>query len=114
MSITLGNISLGTYIQMVSAASNIIDKAEEALNTEEIVSMQLHEDMKPFTFQVFSIVHHSVGAIEALKTGEFGPPMMPDNLSFEDLKNMIKEAEKDLKSMNSSEIDGLSNSKVVF
>ena len=105
MSITLGNISLGTYIQMVSAASNIIDKAEETINKDEIVSMQLHEGMKPFTFQVFSIVHHSVGAIEALKTGEFGPPKMPDNLSFEDLKNMLKEAEKDLKSMNSSEID---------
>ena len=114
MSITLGNISLGTYIQMVSAASNIIDKAEETINKDEIVNMQLHKDMKPFTFQVFSIVHHSVGAIEALKTGEFGPPMMPDNLSFEDLKNMLKEAEKDLKSMNSSEIDGFSDTKVVF
>ena len=74
MSISLTDVSLGTYIQMVSAASNIIEKAEEFcsendIDTKDIVEMQLHRDMAPFTFQVFSIVHHSVGAIDALKTG---------------------------------------------
>ena len=88
MSITLSDISLGTYVQLVSSASNIIDKAEKTINTEEIINMKLYDDMKPFTFQVFSIVHHSVGAIGALKTGEFGPPRMPDNLTFLDLKNI--------------------------
>jgi hypothetical protein len=114
MSISLSDISLGTYIQLMSAASSIIDKAEKVIDTEEIVHMQLYEDMKPFTFQAFSIVHHSVGAIEALKTGEFGPPMMPDNLSFGDLKNMIKEAETELKNIDTSEIDNLSDQKVIF
>ena len=67
MSASLSNVSLGTYIQMVSAASNIIEKAEEFckennIDSQEIVEMQLYKDMSPFTFQVFSIVHHSVGA----------------------------------------------------
>ena len=114
MSISLSDISLGTYLQLVSAASNIIDKAEETINTEEIINMKLYDDMKPFTFQVFSIVHHSVGAIGALKTGEFGPPMMPDNLTFLDLKNMLKDADKELKGMDPAEINDLSYQKVVF
>ena len=72
MSVSLSNVSLDTYIQMVSAASNIIEKAEEFckennIDAQDIVEMQLYKDMAPFTFQVFSIVHHSVGAIDALK-----------------------------------------------
>ena len=119
MSISLSDVSLGTYIQMVSASSNIIEKTEEFcsenhIDTKEIVEMQLHGDMAPFTFQVFSIVHHSVGAIDALKTGEFGPPKMPDNLSFDNCKNILKEAEADLKKINPSDIDNLSQQEVVF
>ena len=119
MSISLSSVSLSTYIQMVSAASNIIEKAEEFcsendIDTKEIVEMQLHSDMAPFTFQVFSIVHHSVGAIDALKTGEFGPPKMPDNLSFENCKNILKEAEAGLKKIDPSDIDNLSQQEVVF
>ena len=119
MSISLSSVSLSTYIQMVSAASNIIEKAEEFcsendIDTKDIVEMQLHEDMAPFTFQVFSIVHHSVGAIDALKTGEFGPPKMPDNLSFDNCKNILKEAEADLKKINPSDIDNLLEQEIVF
>ena len=59
MSVSLSSVSLGTYIQMVSAASNIIDKAEKFceennIELQDIVEMQLYKDMAPFTFQVFS------------------------------------------------------------
>ena len=119
MSISLSSVSLSTYIQMVSAASNIIEKAEEFcsendIDTKDIVEMQLHRDMAPFTFQVFSIAHHSVGSIDALKTGEFGPPKMPDNLSFDNCKNILKEAEADLKKINPSDIDNLLEQEIVF
>ena len=119
MSASLSNVSLGTYIQMVSAASNIIEKAEEFckennIDSQEIVEMQLYKDMSPFTFQVFSIVHHSVGAIDALRTGEFGPPKMPDNLNFENCRDMLKEAEENLKNIDSSEIDNLAGQEVIF
>ena len=119
MSVSLSNVSLDTYIQMISAASNIIEKAEEFckennIDAQDIVEMQLYKDMAPFTFQVFSIVHHSVGAIDALKTGEFGPPKMPDNLNFENCKNMLKEAEKNLMNINPSEIDNLAGQEVIF
>ena len=119
MSVSLSNVSLDTYIQMISAASNIIEKAEEFckennIDAQDIVEMQLYKDMAPFTFQVFSIVHHSVGAIDALKTGEFGPPKMPDNLNFENCKNMLKEAEKNLMNINPSEIDNLEGQEVIF
>ena len=39
---------------------------------------------------------------------------MPDNLSFDNCKNILKEAEADLKKINPSDIDNLSQQEVVF
>ena len=88
MTIKLSDVSLGTYQQLVAASLSIIKKAEnyfteKDINLNELTKMRLIEDMAPLTFQVFSIVHHSVGAIEALKSGEFGPPNTPENLCFQ-------------------------------
>ena len=59
-------------------------------------------------------MHHSVGALDALRTGEFGPPKMPDNLNFENCRDMLKEAEENLKNIDSSEIDNLAGQEVIF
>ena len=68
MSITINQASLETYKQILPAALQIFKKAkshfeETGINQEEIVHARLYEDMAPFSFQVFSIVHHSVGAL---------------------------------------------------
>jgi hypothetical protein len=76
--------------------------------------MRLYEDMATFAFQVFSISHHSLGAINGLKNGEFGPPNMPLGLDFEGLQNILKEAEQKLLQVSSNEIDKLSDGEVVF
>ena len=112
MTISLSNISIKTYLQLLPAASNIMQKAkahfeEEGTNLQEIVDMRLYEDMATFSFQVFSIAHHSLGAINALKDGEFGPPNMPSGLDFESLHNMIKDAEAQLLKVSCDDIDKL-------
>ena len=119
MSVSLSNISLETYVQMVSAATKIINKAENFflennISTKDIVEMQLYKDMAPFTFQVFSIVHHSVGAIEALKSGEFGPPNTPENLCFQDLVSMLEDANRSLNEMTEEDINSLAGGEVTF
>ena len=119
MTISLSNISVKTYLQLLPAASNIMQKAkahfeEEGTNLQEIVDMRLYEDMATFSFQVFSIAHHSLGAINALKDGEFGPPNMPSGLDFESLHNMIKDAEAQLLEVSCDDIDKLLDGQVVF
>ena len=71
MTISLSNISIKTYLQLLPAVSNIMQKAkvhfeEEGTSLQEIVDMRLYEDMATFAFQVFSIAHHSLGAINAV------------------------------------------------
>ena len=119
MTISLSNISVKTYLQLLPAASNIMQKAkahfeEEGTHLQEIVDMRLYEDMATFSFQVFSIAHHSLGAINALKEGEFGPPNMPSGLDFESLHNMIKDAEAQLLEVSCDDIDKLLDGQVIF
>ena len=119
MAISLSNISIKTYLQLLPAASNIMQKAkahfeEEGTNLQEIVDMRLYEDMATFSFQVFSIAHHSLGAINALKDGQFGPPNMPSGSDFESLHNMIKDAEAQLLEVSCDDIDKLLDGQVIF
>ena len=119
MSIKINQASLETYKQILPAALQILNKAkahfeETGTDLEDIVQARLYEDMAPFSFQVFSIVHHSVGALNALKSGEFGPPNMPENLDFAALHSLLEEAVNDLKNFTADEIDACSEQEVIF
>ena len=119
MSIKINQASLETYKQILPAALQILNKAKvhfEEIGTdlEDIVQARLYEDMAPFSFQVFSIVHHSVGALNALKSGEFGPPNMPENLDFAALHSLLEEAVNDLKNFTADEVDACSEQEVLF
>ena len=119
MSIKINQASLETYKQIIPAALQILNKAkvhfeETGTDLEDIVQARLYEDMAPFSFQVFSIVHHSVGALNALKSGEFGPPNMPENLDFAALHSLLEEAANDLKNFSADEVDACSEQEVLF
>ena len=119
MSIKINQASLETYKQILPAALQILNKAkahfeETCTDLEDIVQARLYEDMAPFSFQVFSIVHHSVGALNALKSGEFGPPNMPENLDFAALHSLLEEAVNDLKNFSANEVDACSEQEVLF
>ena len=119
MSISLSDASLKTYRQLLPASLAIMKKAEkyftdEGENLNDLAEMRLIEDMAPLTFQVFSVVHHSVGAIDALKTGEFAPPKMPENLSFNGLIEMLENAEEKLNHFSDEDINTLSGKEVMF
>ena len=119
MSIKINQASLETYKQILPAALQILKKAkahfeETGTDLEDIVQARLYEDMAPFSFQVFSIVHHSVGALNALKSGEFGPPNMPENLDFAALHSLLEEAVNDLKNFSANEVDACSEQEVLF
>ena len=98
MYISLSDVSLETYKQLISASLQIIKKAKNHFKHDDdylndLVQMRLIDDMAPLSFQVYSIVHHSVGAIEGILNGKFSPPKMPHNLNFNDLIKLLEKAE---------------------
>jgi hypothetical protein len=62
--------------------------------------------MAPFNFHVEVIPHHSVSAIEALKTGVFAPPALVWPSSFAELQAMVVGAEAALKAFTPDEVNG--------
>lgn len=119
MSISISDASLKTYKQLLPASLEIMKKAQKHfagkdVDVNDLAEMSLIDDMAPLSFQVFSIVHHSIGAIDALISGEFAPPKMPENLHFDDLISMLEDAEKKLNELSEEEIDLLAGKEVVF
>ena len=72
MSINLYDASVLSYLQTVKAVSKTLKLAEEAaadniLDLESTLDFQLRDNMLPFSFQVISVWHHSLGALKGMK-----------------------------------------------
>ena len=105
MSINLYDASVLSYLQTVKAVSKTLKLAEEAaadniLDLESTLDFQLRDNMLPFSFQVISVWHHSLGALKGMKAGLFEPPPKVTDLSWSKLKELLKEAEDYRKSVD--------------
>ena len=118
MSISFYDLTVGSYVQIVEATTGVLQKgadycAAEGIDPAEIVDTRLIPDMANFHFQVTSVTHHSLGAVEAFKSGEFRPPSYPA-CGYAELQAMTQKTLEDLKSQSRDEIDALAGGKVVF
>ena len=118
MSISLYDASIGTYTQILGGLANVMKKGVEhcaaaGIDLQSVVDSRLADDMANFHFQVTSAVHHSQGAIAALKSGEFGPPRY-DACGYEALQSMVDEALASLGSEKREDIDALAGGQVTF
>eukprot|EP01035_Chromulina_nebulosa_P012058 gene12058-16088_t len=99
MTISLYDITVGQFLQTVDAAAGFLDRGlkhctDEGANPDDLVGKRLTGDMLPLAFQVTSIAHHSIGAIEAVKVGLFkavGGPAMPE--TYEGLIKIIADTQ---------------------
>ncbi len=118
MSISLYDLTVGSYVRTVGALGGILQKgaehfAKEGIDPAEVVATRLYPDMANFHFQVTSVRHHSLAAIEGMKAGEFRPPKYED-CDYAALQAMTAEALAALKAQSRDEIDALAGGKVVF
>lgn len=110
MNISLYQATIPTYLQILAAVTGLIDKAEahcssNNLPAEELIQAQLAEDMLPFTFQITSVCHHSMGAIEGLRAGTFSPnrSMAED---FDGLREKLATAQAGLLALSEDDVNG--------
>jgi hypothetical protein len=97
MALSLYDVTVPTYQQMLSAVSGLLEKAEahciaKSMSPADFINARLQEDMLPFNYQVKSTVTHSVGALNALARGVFSPDMTPSPDSFAGLKSKVTSA----------------------
>jgi hypothetical protein len=119
MAISLYDVTVLGFIQTVGALEGVLQKGlahctEQSIDTSEIVEARLHPDMHPFRFQVFSVMRHSVGAIESAKVGLFTPPLETPAADWVGLQGVLTEASAKLKAYSRDEVDALQGRDMVF
>jgi len=119
MSITFYEASVGTYLQVVAAAAGVLDKGlkhfrENNTDPDAIVDERLAPDMLPFSFQIHSIAHHSLGALEGIKSGVFRPPGEKPRHSYAQLQGRLSETLESLKKFTPAEVNALEINDVFF
>ena len=115
MPISLHDAVVPTLLQGLGAGHGWIDKAKaHGLSEETLANACLIEDMLPFTYQVKSMAHHSMGAIEGLRAGVFGPDMADPPATYAGLHAKLTEAEDFLRALDPAELDGLAGGHMRF
>jgi hypothetical protein len=111
MATSLYDLTVPTYLQTVSAMGGFLDRAvrhcaETGADPDDFMEARLFPDMAPFNFHGEVVPHHSVSALEAIRTGVFDPPPLVLPTRFADLQVMIAEAETALTAFVPDEVNG--------
>jgi hypothetical protein len=84
------------------------------MDPQQIVETRLYADMQPFRFQIQSVVHHSVAAVEALKHGTM-KAVAPKSLDdYSALQALVQSAYDTLKAQTPEEINAREGAEVTF
>ena len=113
------DVSVASYLQTLGAVSGFLGKGlahfeANAIDPATIVSARLKDDMLPFLFQVVSVAHHSLGAIEGAKSGVFSPSGAVGELDYAGLQKLVADARTALAAMTPDEINALEGGDMVF
>lgn len=119
MAISLFDATVRSWLQGLNAAQGFLDKGlahcrEAGLDASEMLATRLWPDMLPLRFQIHSIVHHSVGAVEGARQGLFRPPSDLPDLDFAGMQARVAAAITTLGGLQSAEIDALGERDMVF
>jgi len=119
MAISLYDVSVTSFLQVLGAVSGFLDKGlahckATGLDPETIVGTRLHDDMLPFRFQLVSVAHHSRGALAGAKAGVFQPPGAVGELDYAGLQGLIADARSELQALTADEVNALEGRDLIF
>ena len=119
MSVSLYDASVARYLQTVSAVAGYLEKGRthftaNGVDLNEVVEARIFPDMFPLRFQIQSVAHHSLGAIEGMKQGVFTPPSGAADVDYRGLQQLIADTREALQKIQPAEINALEDKEVVF
>ena len=119
MAISLYDVSVTSFLQVLGGVSGFLDRGlthcqDNGVDPESIVATRLIETMLPFRFQVISVAHHSLGAIEGVQAGGFRPPTQIEPLDYAGLQALVAEARDGLKALTPDAVNALEGRDMVF
>ncbi|HEX4182871.1 MAG TPA: DUF1993 domain-containing protein [Caulobacteraceae bacterium] len=119
MATSLYDLSVATYLQTLGGVAGVLQRgldhfSDNGIDPNAVVEARLFDDMLPFKFQIWSVSHHSIGAIEGIKKGVFNPPGAMPALDYAGLQKVVSDAVQALGSLEWSEVNALEGKDVAF
>jgi hypothetical protein len=119
MATSLYDLSVASYLQILPAVSGLLDKGlahftAAGIDANEIVQARLAPDMLPFSFQIEAVVHQSLGAIDGLKRGVFGPPGELPARDYAGLQTLVKDTIAALQAVSPADVNALEGRDMAF
>jgi hypothetical protein len=119
MSTSLYDMSVANYLQTVPAVAGFLEKGlafctSGNIDPDELVETRLAPDMLPLRFQIVSVAHHSLGAIEGVTKGVFSPPGPTEPLDYRGLQQRLADTGEALRRLRREEVDALAGRDVMF
>jgi len=119
MATSLYDLSVANYLQTLGGVIGFLEKGlthftANAVDPNEIVETRLAPDMLPFRFQLVSVAHHSLGAIEGVKSGLFQPPPQAPAYDYRGLQKLVADARDALQKLTPAEVNALEGRDVIF
>jgi len=119
MAISLYDVSVTSFLQVVGSVETILARGlahaqDNAIDPESLVTARLTHDMLPLAFQVLSVVHHSIEAIDDVKKGVAGPPGAVGPLDYAGLQKMVADASAALAKVTPEEVNALEGNDMMF
>jgi hypothetical protein len=119
MAISLYDLSVVNYLQTLGAVSHFLDRGmahfeENNVDSTAFCDTRLYPDMLPFRFQILSVTHHSLGAIEGVKKGVFTPPGLLPTGGYPELQKLVADTRESLQKLTPDEVNDLEGKDVVF
>ncbi len=119
MAASLYDLSVASYQQTVDAVGGFLAKGLDhcqgcGADPAKMVEARLAEDMLPLRFQINSVAHHSLGAIEGMKKGVFSPPGRSETLDYAGLQKLMADTSEGLRRLSREEVDALSGRDMIF
>ena len=119
MATSLYDLSVKCYLQTLTGVEGYLAKGlahyqEHGLDPAEIVETRLWPDMFPFSFQLWSVVHHSLDAIRGIEEGVFTPPSPLPALDYAAWQKLVGETREALAAMTPEAVNALEEKELVF
>lgn len=118
MAISLYDVTVASFQQTLDAVSGFLGKGRahcesQGIDLNSVVETRLYPDMAPFRFQLISVAHHSLGALQGAKSGVFKPPSGPD-YDYAGLEQLVSDARRGLDDFSRDAVEALQGRDMVF
>lgn len=120
MSISLYDCTVRSFLQVLGSVSGFLERGrahceDNGIDLAGVVETRIFDDMLPFRFQLVSVAHHSLGAIEGAKAGVFRPPGGSSmDLDYTGLQGLVTDAKAALEALSPDEVNALEGKDMVF